>query len=198
MDALASWFTLHLDTNTSFSTAPSHDTSWEQAIFPPQSISHLQVSEKQSLEVEASCTDSLLKLTTGQVLRKCPPVPSHYIERSDLARLNDEVYVTTVVKALSSYSSPGQFIVLDLTNLPLISLLAGADINYMLLGNFQSYYEVLIGEIIQLNGLQEKVSLTPLTAAIASHVTWDAIVCDVVTPQGTLDTPCLQLLKLMR
>ena len=36
VDAIATWFDLHLDSHTSISTAPSWDLSWEQALFPVQ------------------------------------------------------------------------------------------------------------------------------------------------------------------
>lgn len=36
VDAIATWFDLHLDSHTSISTAPSWDLSWEQAVFPVQ------------------------------------------------------------------------------------------------------------------------------------------------------------------
>lgn len=39
LDALAMWFELHLDKETSLSTGPQEDTCWEQAIYPVQHLS---------------------------------------------------------------------------------------------------------------------------------------------------------------
>ena len=36
LDALAVWFQLHLDQESSLSTGPQEDTCWEQAIYPIQ------------------------------------------------------------------------------------------------------------------------------------------------------------------
>lgn len=36
LDALAVWFQLHLDQESSLSTGPQEDTCWEQAIYPVQ------------------------------------------------------------------------------------------------------------------------------------------------------------------
>jgi hypothetical protein len=36
LDALAVWFQLHLDQQSSLSTGPKEDTCWEQAIYPVQ------------------------------------------------------------------------------------------------------------------------------------------------------------------
>lgn len=37
LDALAVWFQLHLDEESSLSTGPQEDTCWEQAIYPVHS-----------------------------------------------------------------------------------------------------------------------------------------------------------------
>lgn len=37
LDALAVWFQLHLDEDSSLSTGPHEDTCWEQAIYPVHS-----------------------------------------------------------------------------------------------------------------------------------------------------------------
>ena len=46
LDAVAVWFDLILDSQNSFSTGPSWDISWEQAIFPTgQEDIHLQAGD---------------------------------------------------------------------------------------------------------------------------------------------------------
>lgn len=37
LDAIAVWFHLHLDKESSLSTGPQEDTCWEQAIYPVHS-----------------------------------------------------------------------------------------------------------------------------------------------------------------
>ena len=67
LDAIAVWFDLHLDSQNSFSTGPSWDISWEQAIFPARHETHLQDGD--ILLLHASCTDTLLQLEVGGVTR---------------------------------------------------------------------------------------------------------------------------------
>ena len=45
VDAIVTWFDLHLDEDTSFSMSPAADTSWEQGIFPLSPSSSLSVIE---------------------------------------------------------------------------------------------------------------------------------------------------------
>ena len=66
-DAVAVWFDLHLDAENSFSTGPSWDISWEQAIFPLRQDLHLQAGD--TLHLHASCTDTLLHMDIDGVSR---------------------------------------------------------------------------------------------------------------------------------
>lgn len=38
LDAVAVWFTLHLDDELTLSTSPNVDTCWEQAVYPVQGL----------------------------------------------------------------------------------------------------------------------------------------------------------------
>ena len=60
LDAIAVWFDLHLDSQNSFSTGPSWDISWEQAIFPIRHENRLQDGD--TVLLHASCTDTLLQM----------------------------------------------------------------------------------------------------------------------------------------
>lgn len=60
LDAIAIWFDLHLDSQNSFSTGPSWDISWEQAIFPTRHEFHPQDGD--IVQLHASCTDTLLRM----------------------------------------------------------------------------------------------------------------------------------------
>uniref|UniRef100_A0A8C4HGT2 Protein arginine N-methyltransferase 9 n=1 Tax=Dicentrarchus labrax TaxID=13489 RepID=A0A8C4HGT2_DICLA len=66
LDALAVWFQLHLDEESSLSTGPQEDTCWEQAIYPVHSFLLKPLDE---LIVEVSCRDAYLRLCSVAVLR---------------------------------------------------------------------------------------------------------------------------------
>jgi type II protein arginine methyltransferase len=68
LDAIAVWFDLHLDSQNSFSTGPSCDISWEQAIFPARHENHLQDGD--TVLLHASCTDTLLQMEVEGVSRR--------------------------------------------------------------------------------------------------------------------------------
>ena len=250
MDCLVSWFTLHLDRNHHISTSPSSSTSWEQAIFPfsESEEEHLLLSKGYTLPVLASCTDTELVLSINQESSKedntdinshdiaTPPdgddVSRYYIERSELLRLNDEGYVNRVISALRSFQEEEEeeeegegVTVLDITDLPLISLLmvesdnktggnlpaaalkdtpittkAMIGIEYVLLGSTRPYYEELVQQVIESNGIKDKASLMSVSEAhsLANSDLWDIIYCELITPQGTLNTHAIQLLRLIR
>ncbi|XP_019850254.1 PREDICTED: putative protein arginine N-methyltransferase 9 [Amphimedon queenslandica] len=255
MDCLVSWFTLHLDRNHHISTSPSSSTSWEQAIFPFNETQeeYLLLSKGYTLPVLASCTDTELVLRINQESSKeddtdtdinahsvAAPLGSdvvsrYYVERSELLRLNDEGYINRVMSALRSFQEEEEeeleeeegegVTVLDITDLPLISLLmVKADnktggnspaaalkdspistnsmvgMEYVLLGSTRPYYEELVQQVIESNGIRDKVSLMSISEAhtLANGDLWDIIYCELITPQGTLNTHSIQLLRLIR
>ena len=68
LDAIAVWFDLHLDSQNSFSTGPSWDISWEQAIFPTRHENCLQDGD--TVLLHASCKDTLLQMEVEGVSRR--------------------------------------------------------------------------------------------------------------------------------
>nr|XP_040042611.1 protein arginine N-methyltransferase 9 [Gasterosteus aculeatus aculeatus] len=69
LDALAVWFQLHLDEESSLSTGPQEDTCWEQAIYPVYSTDGFVLKPEDELVVEVSCRDAFLRLCSVAVLR---------------------------------------------------------------------------------------------------------------------------------
>ncbi|KAK9540549.1 hypothetical protein VZT92_002994 [Zoarces viviparus] len=69
LDALAVWFQLHLDEESSLSTGPQEDTCWEQAIYPVHSTDGFVLKPRDELIVEVSCRDAFLRLCSVAVLR---------------------------------------------------------------------------------------------------------------------------------
>ncbi|XP_069545374.1 protein arginine N-methyltransferase 9 [Brachyistius frenatus] len=69
LDALAVWFQLHLDEESSLSTGPQEDTCWEQAIYPVHSTKGFVLKPRDELVVEVSCRDAYLRLCSVAVLR---------------------------------------------------------------------------------------------------------------------------------
>lgn len=69
LDALAVWFQLHLDQDSSLSTGPQEDTCWEQAIYPIQRPHNLTLRPGDELIVEVSCNDAYLRLCSVAVAR---------------------------------------------------------------------------------------------------------------------------------
>ncbi|XP_053187266.1 protein arginine N-methyltransferase 9 [Scomber japonicus] len=69
LDALAVWFQLHLDEESSLSTGPQEDTCWEQAIYPDHSIQGFVLKPGDELIVEVSCQDAFLRLCSVAVVR---------------------------------------------------------------------------------------------------------------------------------
>ncbi|KAM8880519.1 protein arginine N-methyltransferase 9 [Spinachia spinachia] len=69
LDALAVWFQLHLDEESSLSTGPQEDTCWEQAIYPVYSTDGFVLKPRDELMVEVSCRDAFLRLCSVAVLR---------------------------------------------------------------------------------------------------------------------------------
>ncbi|XP_061536011.1 protein arginine N-methyltransferase 9 [Phycodurus eques] len=69
LDALALWFQLHLDEESSLSTGPHEDTCWEQAIYPEHTSKGFLLKGGDELIVEVSCRDAYLRLCSVAVLR---------------------------------------------------------------------------------------------------------------------------------
>ncbi|KAL1023744.1 hypothetical protein UPYG_G00045470 [Umbra pygmaea] len=69
LDALAVWFQLHLDRDSSLSTGPKEDTCWEQAIYPVQTPHNFPLRPGDELIVEISCRDAYLRLCSVAVVR---------------------------------------------------------------------------------------------------------------------------------
>ncbi|XP_008314665.1 protein arginine N-methyltransferase 9 [Cynoglossus semilaevis] len=69
LDALAVWFQLHLDEQSSLSTGPQEDTCWEQAIYPVHSAQAFLLKPGDMLIVEITCGDAYLRLCSVAVLR---------------------------------------------------------------------------------------------------------------------------------
>nr|XP_020447432.1 putative protein arginine N-methyltransferase 9 [Monopterus albus] len=69
LDALAVWFQLHLDEESSLSTGPQEDTCWEQAIYPVHSTKGFVLKPQDELLVEVSCRDSYLRLCSVAAVR---------------------------------------------------------------------------------------------------------------------------------
>ncbi|XP_058496445.1 protein arginine N-methyltransferase 9 [Solea solea] len=69
VDALAVWFQLHLDEESSLSTGPQEDTCWEQAIYPVHGTKGFVLKPPDQLIVEVSCRDAYLRLCSVAVQR---------------------------------------------------------------------------------------------------------------------------------
>ncbi|XP_056136155.1 protein arginine N-methyltransferase 9 [Lampris incognitus] len=69
LDALAVWFQLHLDQESSLSTGPQEDTCWEQAIYPVHRPYSFALTPGDELIVEVSCRDAYLRLCSVAVMR---------------------------------------------------------------------------------------------------------------------------------
>ncbi|KAM9857277.1 protein arginine N-methyltransferase 9 [Aulostomus maculatus] len=69
LDALAVWFQLHLDEESSLSTGPQEDTCWEQAIYPDHGTKGFVLKPQDELIVEISCRDAYLRLCSVTVVR---------------------------------------------------------------------------------------------------------------------------------
>ena len=269
VDAIVTWFDLHLDEETSFSTSPAADTSWEQAVFPLSSSSSLTVAEGDRLIVQAGCTDTQLEMELIDVKRKgtadvcattsgscyastgtrlCSEEVIHYVAREDLRRVNDEVYMVTYHKAIKQViqdcldtetsscdesndiednKPPGLLangmdqgtstngslckdeedtsdedafadcIVLDVTSgFSLFGLVAASEgASFVQVGGAHSIYGDLLRLIAQRNSLDQKVSVRQLDWSNPVSLDWDMVVCDVVSPQGTLQSETLLTLQ---
>ncbi|XP_047434184.1 protein arginine N-methyltransferase 9 [Mugil cephalus] len=89
LDALAVWFQLHLDEESSLSTGPKEDTCWEQAIYPVHSPEGFALKPRDKLIVEVSCRDAFLRLCCVAVLRDGHKI--HLDKRADSQRYENPV-----------------------------------------------------------------------------------------------------------
>ncbi|XP_077461443.1 protein arginine N-methyltransferase 9 [Stigmatopora argus] len=69
LDALAVWFQLHLDQESSLSTGPHEDTCWEQAIYPEHASKGFLLKSGDDLLVDVSCQEAYLHLHSVAVER---------------------------------------------------------------------------------------------------------------------------------
>ena len=98
-DALAVWFTLHLDDTHSITTSPSEDTSWDQAVFPLATSISVRVGDE-ALSVHASCSDCTLKICLTESASSTES--SVFVDRGDLLRLNDGDYISSYHRAITA------------------------------------------------------------------------------------------------
>ncbi len=81
LDAIAVWFDLHLLEDVFFSTSPSWNLSWEQAVFPQSLLTpthspqHLTVEEGDTLQLHASCSELSLYMH-AELAERAVPVDS--------------------------------------------------------------------------------------------------------------------------
>ncbi|XP_077574992.1 protein arginine N-methyltransferase 9 [Stigmatopora nigra] len=69
LDALAVWFNLHLDQESSLSTGPHEDTCWEHAIYPEHTSKGFLLKTGDELLVDVSCRETYLHLHSMAVTR---------------------------------------------------------------------------------------------------------------------------------
>uniref|UniRef100_A0A8C8FAN8 Protein arginine methyltransferase 9 n=1 Tax=Oncorhynchus tshawytscha TaxID=74940 RepID=A0A8C8FAN8_ONCTS len=110
LDALAVWFQLHLDQQSSLSTGPKEDTCWEQAIYPVQTphsriiyIRHVCTlspsgNPNPSLNAEAELCSALACLGTEQ---SSGPRDYTMLECAEMALLNNQPYHDSFRRALA-------------------------------------------------------------------------------------------------
>uniref|UniRef100_A0A8C7D4L1 Protein arginine methyltransferase 9 n=1 Tax=Oncorhynchus kisutch TaxID=8019 RepID=A0A8C7D4L1_ONCKI len=106
LDALAVWFQLHLDQQSSLSTGPKEDTCWEQAIYPVQTPHNFPLRPGDELIVEISCRDAYLRLCSVAVARdgrENNPGPSGNPNPS----LNAEAELCSALACLGTEQSSG-------------------------------------------------------------------------------------------
>ncbi|XP_026159114.1 protein arginine N-methyltransferase 9 [Mastacembelus armatus] len=107
LDALAVWFQLHLDEESSISTGPQEDTCWEQAIYPVHNAKGFVLKPQDELIVEVSCLDAYLRLCSVAVVRdgheirldKCQDL--HYSE-NPISHANQEAELCSALACLQT------------------------------------------------------------------------------------------------
>ena len=80
----------------------------------------------------------------------------------------------------------------------LIFIISGAD--FVQVGHCLSIYQPLMEEIARANDLQDRTSIKWMEFGMAhsEQLVWDVVLCDVVSPQGTLRTGVFEELGFIR
>ncbi|XP_041838779.1 protein arginine N-methyltransferase 9 [Melanotaenia boesemani] len=127
LDALAVWFQLHLDEESSLSTGPQEDTCWEQAIYPVHSNKSFLLKPQDELIVEISCRDAYLRLSSVAVLRDGQKiyldkrVDSQYSE-NPFPNLNPEAELCSALACLQTNQSQSEdFCMLECSEMALLN-----------------------------------------------------------------------------
>ncbi|XP_061737200.1 protein arginine N-methyltransferase 9-like isoform X1 [Nerophis ophidion] len=109
LDALAVWFQLHLDEDSSLSTGPQEDTCWEQAIYPEHCAKGFLLKPGDELVVEVSCKDAYLRLCSVSVLRDGQETRlGKYPDSQNSTSLipNPEVELCSALASLQTHQNP--------------------------------------------------------------------------------------------
>ncbi|XP_065830120.1 protein arginine N-methyltransferase 9-like isoform X2 [Oscarella lobularis] len=120
LDAVVTWFVLHLDDVDELSTDTESESCWEQAVYPVPCAQTVDVLDGDWVDVRSSCTETRIEVTvvpkqkekqneTNQVI---------FIPRDVLASLNDSNYQEKLKTALISLMSPAKGakeVILDLS-----------------------------------------------------------------------------------
>ena len=110
LDAVVTWFVLHLDDVDELSTDTESESCWEQAVYPVPCAQTVDVLDGDWVDVRSSCTETRIEVTvvpkqkekqneTNQVI---------FIPRDVLASLNDSNYQEKLKTALISLMSPAK------------------------------------------------------------------------------------------
>ena len=122
VDAIVTWFDLHLDSKHTISSSPSSGTSWEQAVYPLETPHSLNVTEGELLSIQASCSDTEIKMRV--INYGCHSNTFHLISDHQSSNNSQPLDPTNVpvIKPLDSTNVP-VIKPLDSTNVPVIKLL---------------------------------------------------------------------------
>ncbi|XP_076004022.1 protein arginine N-methyltransferase 9 [Genypterus blacodes] len=127
LDALAVWFQLHLDEDSSLSTAPQEDTCWEQAIYPVHCAKGFILRPRDELIIEVSCRDAYLRLCSVAVARDGheigldkPPESQH--TGSFVSNPNPEAELCSALACLQTDQNPAKdFCMLESSEMALVN-----------------------------------------------------------------------------
>uniref|UniRef100_A0AAQ5X918 Protein arginine methyltransferase 9 n=1 Tax=Amphiprion ocellaris TaxID=80972 RepID=A0AAQ5X918_AMPOC len=123
LDALAVWFQLHLDEESSLSTGPQEDTCWEQAIYPEHSAKGFVLKPGDELIVEVSCRDAYLRLCSVAVLRDGHKIPlDKHVDSQYSRNPNPEAELCSALACLQTdQSQTKDFCVLECSEMALLN-----------------------------------------------------------------------------
>ncbi|XP_022050080.2 protein arginine N-methyltransferase 9 isoform X1 [Acanthochromis polyacanthus] len=123
LDALAVWFQLHLDEESSLSTGPQEDTCWEQAIYPEHSAKGFVLKPGDELIVEVSCRDAYLRLCSVAVLRGGHKIPlDKHVDSQYSGNPNLEAELCSALACLQTgQSQTKDFCVLECSEMALLN-----------------------------------------------------------------------------